>query len=76
MTNPEGRPYTHLTPRQHEIVLAILDGCANREIARRLGVSERTIRNQLTAIYAKAGVSSRLELALAALQRRFVPRSS
>ena len=76
MTNPDGRPRVDLTRRERDIVLAILDGCANRAIAQRLGVSERTIRNQLTQIYAKTGVSSRLELALAALQRDLVGRSS
>jgi DNA-binding CsgD family transcriptional regulator len=36
-------------------------------VAARFGVSEKTIRNQLTLIYIKTSVSSRLELALAAV---------
>lgn len=66
----------NLTKREREIVLAILDGCTNREIARRFGVSERTVKNQLTLIYLKTDVSSRLELALAALQTGIVSPSS
>lgn len=58
----------NLTKREREIVLAILDGCTNREMATRFSVSEKTIKNQLTLIYIKTSVSSRLELALAAVQ--------
>ena len=58
----------HLTPRETEIVFAILDGCTNRQIAARFSVSEQTVKNQLSALYSKAAVSSRLELALAALR--------
>ncbi|MBI3400004.1 MAG: response regulator transcription factor [Acidobacteria bacterium] len=61
-----------LTPREREIVLAILDGCTNREMARRFAVTEQTVKNQLTSLYDKAGISSRLELALVALQKGLV----
>jgi len=53
-------------------VIAILDGCTNGEMARRFGVTEQTIKNQLTTLYGKVGVSSRLELALVALQGALV----
>ena len=49
-------------------MFAILDGCTNRQIAARFSVSEQTVKNQLSALYSKAAVSSRLELALAALR--------
>jgi DNA-binding NarL/FixJ family response regulator len=71
MTTPDGesgRPI-RLTRRERETVLAILDGCTNAEMARRFGVTEQTVKNQLTTLYTKAGVSSRLELALVALQK-------
>ena len=59
-----------LTRREREIVLAILDACTNREMAERFSVSEQTIKNQLSTLYDKLGVSTRLELALAAIRRR------
>jgi len=59
----------HLTRREREIVVAILEGCTNRAMAQRFGISEQTVKNQLTTLYGKAGVSSRLELALVALQK-------
>ena len=51
------------TAREREIVTLILEGCSNREIAERFGTAERTIKNQLTTIYAKCGVKNRLQLA-------------
>jgi two-component system nitrate/nitrite response regulator NarL len=57
-----------LTKRQREIVEGVLDGCSNGQIASRFGTREQTVKNQLTVIFHKTGVSSRLELAILALQ--------
>lgn len=59
----------YLTPREREILHALLDGCTNREIAGRFGTSEQTVKNQLSTLFDKIGVSSRLELVLIALRR-------
>jgi DNA-binding NarL/FixJ family response regulator len=59
-----------LTRREQQIVDLLLRGCANKEIAARLGVSDQTIKNQLTVLYSKLGVTSRLELVLWAMGRR------
>ena len=53
-----------LSRREKQIVDALLAGRTNKEIARQLGVSDQTIKNQLTTLYRKVGVSSRLELVL------------
>jgi DNA-binding NarL/FixJ family response regulator len=53
-----------LTPRERQIVRALLAGRTNREIGERLGVREQTIKNHLSVIYGKVGVRNRLELAL------------
>jgi DNA-binding NarL/FixJ family response regulator len=65
-------PVIRLTRREREIVLAILDGCANRDMATRFRVTEQTIKNQLSTLFDKFGVSSRLELALTAIERGLV----
>ncbi|HEY8416664.1 MAG TPA: LuxR C-terminal-related transcriptional regulator [Limnochordales bacterium] len=51
-----------LTPREREVALAVLDGMSNAEIARRLWVSEVTVKKHLSSIFAKTGVSSRTQL--------------
>ena len=53
-----------LTRRERQIVALLMEACSNKEIASRLGVKDQTVKNQLSALYHKAGVSSRLELVL------------
>jgi two-component system, NarL family, nitrate/nitrite response regulator NarL len=60
-----------LTRREREVVSLAVDGVKNREIARRLGLSEHTVKNYLFSIFGKLGVSSRLELTLA-VQREWM----
>lgn len=55
---------TGLTRREQRIVRALSSGGTNRELADRLGLREQTIKNQLSAIYAKLGVRNRLELSI------------
>ena len=54
-----------LTRREREVVGLAVDGATNREIARKLCLSEHTVKNYLFSIFGKLGVSSRLELTLA-----------
>jgi DNA-binding CsgD family transcriptional regulator len=58
-----------LSQREREILAAAIEGVTAREIASRFSLSEATVRSHLSSIYAKAGVSGRLEL-LACLSRR------
>ena len=64
-----GGGIARLTPREAEVVHLLADGLSTREISRKLNLSEHTIRNYLSAIYDKLGVSSRVELALYAVAR-------
>ena len=58
-----------LTSREIEIISAIKEGSSNREIASKLAISEETVKRHLSNIYAKLGVSSRLELAVLASEQ-------
>jgi DNA-binding NarL/FixJ family response regulator len=58
------QPFASLTVREREIVGLVGEGLRNEEIARRLGITEKTVRNHLTAVFDKVGVSGRLELAV------------
>jgi DNA-binding NarL/FixJ family response regulator len=55
-----------LTAREREIVGLVVQGLRNEEVARRIGITEKTVRNHLTAVFDKVGVSSRLELVVLA----------
>lgn len=52
-----------LTSREHEIAALVADGLSNREIAARLIISKRTVDAHVEHIYAKLGISSRVQLA-------------
>ena len=61
-----------LTPRELEIVSAIVLGYTNKDIARKFTISEDTVKHHLTNIFDKVGVSNRLELALFSIEHRLV----
>jgi two-component system, NarL family, nitrate/nitrite response regulator NarL len=58
-----------LTPRELEIVSAVVAGYANKEIAEYFKISEDTVKHHLSNIFDKVGVSTRLELALFAVNQ-------
>jgi pimeloyl-ACP methyl ester carboxylesterase/DNA-binding CsgD family transcriptional regulator len=54
-----GALFAELTPREAELVELIAQGLDNTQIAARLGLSDKTVRNHITSIFAKLGVESR-----------------
>ena len=54
----------YLTPREHQIARLVGDGAHNKEIARGLNISERTVKAHLTAIFQKLQIPDRLRLGL------------
>src|SRR6202044_1476709 len=52
-------PVPRLTQRQTDLLRLLAAGCTNAQIARRLGISEGTVRTHLENIYGRLGVSSR-----------------
>lgn len=59
-----------LTPREREVVTLIAEGLKNRDIAARLFISETTVTHHLSSIFAKLGVSDRLELVIYAFANK------
>ncbi len=53
-----------LTDREHEVLSLVRAGLANKQIARRLGISERTVKAHLTSIFQRLGVTDRTQAAL------------
>jgi len=63
-----------LTGRELKIVTMVAAGLTNRKIAETLSLSEQTVKHHLTRIFDKLGVSSRVELALFAVQHQLLDR--
>ena len=63
------RGWDSLTPTELEVVKLVREGLSNPDIAERLFVSRKTVTTHLTHVFAKLGVSSRSELAVAATRR-------
>lgn len=59
-----------LTPAEDVVLRLLAEGLDNRSIAERLGKSEKTVRNQLSTIFAKLGVTSRAQAIVIALEGR------
>ncbi|MFF2407950.1 LuxR C-terminal-related transcriptional regulator [Streptomyces sp. NPDC058092] len=52
-----------LTPRQHEVALLVAEGLTNRQVGRRLGISEWTVTNHLRVVMQKLECTSRVHVA-------------
>jgi len=59
-----------LTRREREILDLIADGCTNRQIAERLFLAEKTVKNYVSALLAKLGMQRRTQAAVYGAQRR------
>ena len=66
-SHPEHK-ISELTEREEEILRHLAQGATNQEIAERLGVSEKTVRNRLTEIFSKLRLNNRTQAALYALR--------
>lgn len=64
---PAGPTAPSLSPRQRQILVHLCRGMSNAAIADAIGLSEKTVRNHLTAIYATLGARRRTEAVLVAL---------
>jgi DNA-binding NarL/FixJ family response regulator len=57
-------PEVELTPREREVLGLVVDGLANKQIARRMGISEKTVKGHLTNLFQRIGVADRTQAAL------------
>jgi DNA-binding NarL/FixJ family response regulator len=53
-----------LTEREREVAVAVAEGASNKEVARKLGITERTVKAHTGAIFEKLDVRDRLQLSL------------
>ena len=62
----------HLTARERQVLELILMAHSNREIARQLGIEERTVKAHVGRLMRKAGADNRIELSMRALESSMV----
>ena len=70
-TEQEDPAFTELSKREREILALITEGLGNNEIADRLGISEKTVRNHVSNLFDKLGVWTRAQAIVFARDRRF-----
>jgi DNA-binding NarL/FixJ family response regulator len=64
------RPAPELTDREQQVLDLVAEGLANKQVARRLGITERTVKAHLTRIYEAIGVGDRTSAAVWAHRHR------
>ena len=62
------RPPSPLTPREEEVLQLIADGCSTSEVATRLFISGKTVKNHLASIYEKLEARDRTQAVLSAVR--------
>src|SRR5205085_1057419 len=60
----ERRPADELTRREREVLALVAEGLPNKHVARRMGISEKTVKTHLTSVFQRIGVSDRTQAAL------------
>jgi DNA-binding NarL/FixJ family response regulator len=65
----------HLTDRERQVLELILMARSNREIARQLGIEERTVKAHVGRLMRKTGAENRIELSMRALNLSLVPHT-
>jgi DNA-binding NarL/FixJ family response regulator len=72
-SNAEAPEKHDLSRRELEVIQLVIQGYKNRDVAEKLFISEKTVKNHLSAIFNKLGVADRLELTLYVLEKKFFP---
>jgi DNA-binding NarL/FixJ family response regulator len=61
-----------ISSREMQVVTHVVAGYTNKDLGRKLGISEQTVKHHLTNIFDKLGVSNRLELVLFAIDHEWI----
>lgn len=72
LERPEEVEDDSLTRRETEVLRLIAEGLYNKEIANRLSISEKTVKNHVSSILKKIGVSDRTQAAVYAIKNGYV----
>jgi len=58
-----------MTQRETQVLKYVAAGLSNKQIARRLGISEKTVRNHLSRVFHKLGATNRTEAVMNAMRK-------
>jgi two-component system, NarL family, response regulator LiaR len=72
VADPAGAAVEQLTPREREVLQLVVEGYANKQIARRLRITEKTVKTHVSSILQKLGVPDRTAAAVLALRQGLV----
>jgi DNA-binding NarL/FixJ family response regulator len=72
LASPKSLPDAPFSPREQEVLTLAAQGLTNKEIAYRLGISDRTAQFHMNSVFNKTGTFSRTEAATFALQRGWI----
>jgi DNA-binding NarL/FixJ family response regulator len=67
----EDPAFAALSPREREVLALLAEGCGNAQIAARLSISEKTVRNHVSNLFDKLGVWTRAQAIVFARDRGF-----
>lgn len=67
-TKTKKNKFSSLTKREKEVLLKLSEGLKNSEIAKKLFISEKTVKNYISSIYSKLEINNRVKLALFAIK--------
>ena len=67
----EDAAFTSLSPRERQVLMLITEGLGNAQIAERLSISEKTVRNHVSNLFDKLGVWTRAQAIVFAMERGF-----
>jgi len=63
---------TELSPREREVLALLAEGLPTKQIARSLGITERTVKFHVASLFAKLGASNRAQAVALAARRKLL----
>jgi two-component system, NarL family, response regulator LiaR len=70
--DPRDHMHPDITARERDVLRLIVEGLANKQIAQRLGIGEKTVKTHVSRVLAKLGVEDRTQAAVLAIRERLV----